>query len=219
MSYGFLETHFTRARQAGIIFIQYPVHDKPRVMAEDGKLLVAATDPILDRELTLQPDLLVLSTGIVPDGQQDMAAIFGVECNRDGFFQEAESKWRPVDFLKEGIFMCGLAHSPRSITESMAMAEASVQRALRILSRGELAAGATVAEVRHTLCSLCEQCIPACPYGARWLDEEEEKVVVDELMCQGCGSCATVCPNSASVLRGHRDEQMFAVIDAALEWA
>ena len=219
MSYGFLETYFTRARQAGIIFIQYPVQDKPRVVAEDGKLLVTATDPVLDRKLTLQPDLLVLSTGIVPDAQRDMAAIFGVECNRDGFFQEAESKWRPVDFLKEGIFMCGLAHSPRSIAESMAMAEASVQRALRILSRGELAAGATVAEVRHTLCSLCEQCIPACPYGARWLDEEEEKVVVDELMCQGCGSCATVCPNSASVLRGHRDEQMFAVIDAALEWA
>jgi heterodisulfide reductase subunit A len=137
--------------------------------------------------------------------------------NRDGFFQEAESKWRPVDFIREGVFMCGIAHSPRSITESIATAEAAAQRALRILNANRLASGSIVAEVRHSLCSLCEQCITMCPYGARWKDEEEEKIVVDELMCQGCGSCATVCPNSASVLRGCRDQQVLEILDAALE--
>ena len=97
------------------------------------------------------------------------------------------------------------------------MAEAAAQRALRILNTDRLVSGNIVAEVRYSLCSLCEQCIPLCPYGARRRDEDEDKIVVDELMCQGCGSCATICPNSASVLRGYRDQQIFEVIDAALE--
>jgi heterodisulfide reductase subunit A len=219
MAYGFMESYYTRAREAGVVFIQYRVDAKPRVSITNGRPLVIAFDPILGRELAIPTDLLVLSTGMVASGQGDLARIFGVEVNQDGFFQEAESKWRPVDFLKEGIFMCGIAHSPRSVTEAVATAEAAAQRALRLLSSGAVSAGHTVAEVRHSLCALCEQCISACPYGARWRDEEEEQIVVDELMCQGCGTCATVCPNSAAVVRGHRDQQMFEVIDAALDIA
>jgi heterodisulfide reductase subunit A len=217
MAYGFLETYYTKARRAGVIFFQYDVREKPRVSVENGQPVISAVDPIIGREITVKPDVLVLSTGIIPGEQRKLAAIFGVAVDQDGFFQEAESKWRPVDFLKEGIFVCGIAHSPRSITESIAMAEAAAQRALRILSSEHLAGGGIVAEVRHSLCSLCEQCIAACPYGARWYDEDQDNIVVDALMCQGCGSCSTVCPNSASVLRGYRDQQMLEVIDAALE--
>jgi heterodisulfide reductase subunit A len=113
--------------------------------------------------------------------------------------------------------MAGIAHSPRSIVESIATAQAASQRALRVLKNERLAAGSVVAEVRHSLCSLCERCIDACPYHAREYDEDEDRITVDEIMCQGCGSCAAVCPNSASVLRGFRNEQMFDVLDAALE--
>jgi len=217
MAYGFLESYYTKARRSGVMFIPYEVDKKPQVRVENGMPQISAIEPILGREIRIEPDLLVLGTGIVPNDGKDPAELFGVEVNGDGFFLEAESKWRPVDFIKEGVFVCGIAHSPRSTTESIATAEAAAQRALRILSADRLAAGSVVAEVRHSLCSLCERCITACPYGARWRDEEEEKIVVDELMCQGCGSCATVCPNSASVLRGYRDQQMFDVIDAALE--
>jgi heterodisulfide reductase subunit A len=217
MAYGFLETYYTQARKAGVIFIQYEVDQKPQVTIQNGRPHVLVVDPILQQKIHLQPDLLVLATGIVPDNAKEVTQLFGLEVNSDGFFQEAESKWRPVDFIKEGIFMSGIAHSPRSIPESIATAEAAAQRALRILSSERLAAGGIVAEVRHSLCSLCEKCITACPYGARWYDEDEEQIVVDELTCQGCGSCAAVCPNSASVLRGYRDQQMFEVIDAALE--
>ncbi|MGD8994425.1 MAG: 4Fe-4S binding protein, partial [Syntrophobacterales bacterium] len=191
--------------------------DKPRVEVANGRIAVGLTDPILDREVMIESDLLILSTGIVSNQQGKIAEIFGVETDQDGFFQEAEYKWRPVDFIKEGVFTCGIAHSPRSVTETIAMSEAAAQRALRILSSERVMAGRTVAEVRHSLCSLCEKCIAACPYGARWRDEDEEKILVDELACQGCGSCAAVCPNSASVLRGYLDQQMFSVIDAALE--
>jgi heterodisulfide reductase subunit A len=216
-AYGFFESYYTRARQAGVIFIQYDVADKPRVAVEDGGPVLTASDPILGREIAIRPDLLVLSTGVVPEEQGELAIMFGVELDRDGFFQEAESKWRPVDFLKEGVFVCGLSHSPRTLPESMATAEAAAMRALRILTNERLSGGRQVAEVRHSLCSLCERCIAACPYGARWRDEEEDKILVDELACQGCGSCAAVCPNSASVLRGYRDQHVLAVIDAALE--
>ncbi len=216
MAYGFLETYYTQARKAGIIFIQYDVGEKPNVTVENGKAVISAVDPILGREVVVKPDVLVLSTGIVPNDVAELKGFWGIQVNEDGFFQEAEYKWRPVDFIKEGIFMAGIAHSPRSIAESIAMAEAAAQRALRILDKERLAAGDIVAEVRHAICSLCELCIDACPYGARMRDEED-KIIVDELMCQGCGSCAAVCPNSASVLRGYKDQQMFEVIDAALE--
>jgi heterodisulfide reductase subunit A len=216
MAYGFLETFYTEARRKGVIFMTYDVNDKPKVSVQDGHLSLVIKDPILGRDIAVKPDILVLSTGIVPNEGKSLAHLFGVELNQDGFFQEAESKWRPVDFLKEGIFMAGLAHSPRSITETIAMAQAAAQRSLRILSSERLAAGNLVAEVRHSLCSLCERCVAACPYGARQYEEDDDRIAVDELMCQGCGSCAAVCPNSASVLRGYSDQQVLEVIDAAL---
>ena len=219
MSYGFLESYYTEARRAGVVFIQYRPDRKPQVSIQDGRPVLTVFDPVLGRELTIAPEALVLSTGIIPSGTEQMAQLFGVDLNQDGFFQEAEYKWRPVDFIKEGIFVAGIANSPRSIGESMAMAEAAAQRALRILNADRVASGTVVAEVRRALCSLCEQCIGMCPYGARVRDDEQGKVVVDELMCQGCGSCAAVCPNSASVLRGYRDQQVFEIIDSALESA
>jgi heterodisulfide reductase subunit A len=217
MTYGFLESYYTKARKSGIIFIPYTTENKPDVSVKNEKPLIKALEPILDRVITIDPDLLILGTGIVPNNVEDLAELFGVEVNRDGFFQEAESKWRPMDFIKEGIFMTGIAHSPRSISESIATAEAAAQRALRILDSDSIVSDISTAQVRRSLFSLCERCIQACPYGARRHDEEEEMIVVDELMCQGCGSCAEVCPNSASILIGYRDQQLFGVIDSALE--
>jgi heterodisulfide reductase subunit A len=159
---------------------------------------------------------VVLATGVAPILPRDLAQNFGATLDQDGFFQEAESKWRPVDSLKEGVFACGLAHSPRNIPESIATAEAAAERALRILNRERLQAGKVVATVHHSLCSLCERCIDACPYGARSLDLDHENVLVNPVMCQGCGSCAAICPNSASVLEGFQEQQMFEVIDAAI---
>ncbi|MEN6437900.1 MAG: response regulator [Syntrophobacter sp.] len=218
MAYGFLETYYTRARREGIMFIQYSPEKKPDVaLKEDGGIRITAFDPILDRDIQLDPDVLALSTGIVPGDQRALAEIFGIEVNEDGFFVEADYKWQPVNSRKRGVFLCGLAHSPRSVPESIAMAQAAAQRALAMLNRGLIPAGSMVAEVRHALCSLCERCISACPYDARRKNEDEERIEVDELACQGCGACAAVCPNSASVLRGYSDRQVLAMLDAALE--
>jgi heterodisulfide reductase subunit A len=216
MSYGFLETYFTQARRKGVMFITYEANNKPKVEVENGRPTLVVRDPILGRDIAVRPDILALSTGIVPNEGPSLSRLFGVETNQDGFFLEAESKWRPVDFLKEGIFMAGLAHSPRTLTESIAMAQAAAQRALRILSSERLASGGLVADVHHSLCAVCERCVAACPYGARQLDEDEHRIEVDEIMCQGCGACSATCPNGAAVLKGYKDRQFLDVIDAAM---
>ncbi len=218
MTYGFLEAYYTRARREGIIFIQYTPYKKPDVSLSDGgEIRITARDPILGRDIVLDPDLVVLSTGIVPHDHRMLADLFGIEVNEDGFFREAEYKWQPVNSRKRGIFICGMAHSPRSIPESIAMAQAAAQRALAMLNREQVQAGNTVAQVHPSLCSLCERCVSACPYDARRRSEEEDVIEIDELACQGCGSCAAICPNGASVVRGYGDRQVMAMLDAALE--
>jgi heterodisulfide reductase subunit A len=216
MAYGFYETYYTRARKANVIFIQYQVADKPRVAVDQQNVIVSVRDYTIEKEIQIGADLLVLATGIVPDLPSGLAESCGAAVDPDGFFQEADSKWRPVDSLKEGVFACGLAHSPRNIAETITTAEAAAQRALRILVRERLPAGKVVASVHHSLCSLCEQCIDACPYGARSIDVETEKVQVNPAMCQGCGSCAAICPSGASALEGFLEQQMLETIDAVM---
>ncbi|MGD2186617.1 MAG: FAD-dependent oxidoreductase, partial [Desulfobacterales bacterium] len=216
MTYGFYETYYTRARKVDVIFIQYPITEKPQVETDGSDVNVSVRDPLIDRRVQIQTDLLVLATGVIPTLPPELAETCGAAVDPDGFFQEADSKWRPVDSLKEGVFACGLAHSPRNIAETIATAEAAAQRALRILARERLAAGKVIARVHHSLCSLCQRCIDACPYGARTIDPDQDKVLVNPAMCQGCGSCAAICPNGASVLEGFLEQQMLEMIDAAL---
>ena len=216
MACGFTEKYFTEARKAGVMFFAFDPEKKPSVKVEgDGIATVTVQDRILGRPVAIEADLVVLASGVSPELPDGLAAAYGVKKDRDGFFEEAESKWRPVDALKEGVFACGLALSPRNIPESIASAQAAAQRALRIISRKSVAAGKNVAQVRTSLCSLCERCIEACPYDARSLNVEEDRIVVNPVMCQGCGACATVCPNDASYLEGFKPRRMFDVIDEA----
>ena len=222
MAHGFTETYYTAARREGVVFIRYEVDDPPQVAVPGSggaPLTVTVVDHLLGRPLEIAADLLVLATGVVPELSAELAAAYGVERDPDGFFKEAESKWRPVDSLKEGVFACGLALSPRSIPEAVATARTAAQRSLRILSHDSLPSGKIVATVRHSLCSLCERCVDACPYTARKVDQD--RIMVNPVMCQGCGDCATACPNSAAVIHGFTGMQMLEIIDSALEsvWA
>ncbi len=216
MATGFTESYFTKARKAEIIFIPYTPDKKPSVETGDNKIIIKAYEPIIGRQIEIEADILELATGIVPDLPQELAEAFGINIDPDGFFEEAESKWRPVDALKEGVFACGIALSPRPITESIATAGAAAQRALRILSKEKLKSGSVVAQVRESLCSLCGLCIDACPYGARILDTDVGKILINPVMCQGCGACAAICPNDASYILGYPPQKMMEIISAAL---
>ena len=216
MSYGFLEEYYTLAREQGVIFVQYDLENKPQVKVEGGKLTVRATDPGLLSELVIEPDMLVLSAAIVPRDHSILANILDVGLTEDGFFEEADVKFRPVDFLKDGIFVCGLAHSPRSIGESLAQAHAVALRVTTVLRRGAIYSGHMVSEVIERRCVGCEVCIAVCPYGARAKDLDTRIVVVREAICQGCGACAVACPSGAAKIRGFNDSQVLSMMDAAI---
>jgi heterodisulfide reductase subunit A len=219
MTCGLNEAWYTEARRQGVLFFQYRPEQKPQVSIHAGEelpLAVRLHDPILDAPVEIAADLLVLATGIQPHLSETLALAYGIERDRDGFFKEANSKWRPVEALKTGVFGCGIALSPRSIPEAVATAEAAAGRSLAILAAERLPVARTTALVRHSLCTLCLRCIDTCPYDARFLDDTGQRVEVNPAMCQGCGDCATVCPNSASIVKGFSHRSLFGAIEGAM---
>ena len=215
-TYGFMELAYQQARDAGVTFLRYDLPDKPEVTETGNGLRVITTEPIIGRRVALQADLLVLSTGIEPRNNGPLAKTLDVPLDKDGFFQEDHAKMRPMDFTKAGIFLAGLAHSPRHIYESIVQANGAAVRAAALLAKQELAAKTTRVTVNPRLCSFCGLCVEACPYGARILDYDERVAQVLTDLCQGCGVCATVCPNKATQQYSFSHKQMLATIDAAL---
>lgn len=215
-TYGFKEKYYLKARDEGIIFIRYDLANKPTISAENGKLRAEINDPILDERILIEADLVVLSPGIVPHDCEGLAKLLNLPLTSQGFFAEANVKFCPVDFINDGIFLCGLAHSPRSIDESISQAEAAAARAATILSKDYLEAGEITASVKEKWCSGCEICILVCPYEARTIDEESRVAKVSGALCRGCGACAAACPNGASALRAFEKDQILSMVDAAL---
>jgi len=219
-AYGFRELYYQQARQAGVVFLPYDVEDKPQVEMVDGRLRVAARITGMASEtLTLEPDFLVLSTGIEPGDNGALAQLLKVPLNTDGFFLEAHVKLRPLDFAVDGVYLCGLAHSPKSVEESIAQAHGAAIRAVTMLSREYIETLGTVATVNERLCSGCGLCVAACSYDARRINEERHVAEVITVLCQGCGACVVACPNGASQHLGFERSQELAKIDAALSYA
>jgi len=222
-TYGFHELYYREARDKGVVFIRYELPDKPRVEASSqgsargaaGEgLRVHLTEPILGQEIALDADLLVLSTGIAPHDNGALSEVLGVPLDQDGFFQEAHPKMRPLDFLREGVFLCGLAHSPRLIDETICQAKGAAVRAAALLGLPRLESKDTLVTVNPRLCSFCGLCVEVCPYEARYLDYDERVAKVIEVLCKGCGVCAMVCPNKATTQVAFEPRQMLMAIDA-----
>jgi heterodisulfide reductase subunit A len=213
-TYGFHELYYREARDKGVVFIRYELPDKPQVAAVGEGLRVSLREPILGQEITLDADLLVLSTGIAPHDNAALSEVLGVPLDEDGFFQEAHPKMRPLDFLKEGVFLCGLAHSPRFTDETICQAKGAAVRAAALLSLPRLESKDTLVQVNPRLCSFCGLCVEACPYEARYLDYDERVAKVIEVLCKGCGVCAMVCPNKATAQVAFEPRQMLMAVDA-----
>ena len=219
-TYGFLEEFYQRARDSGVVFIRYEEALKPDVSKDGDKLQVKVRDRVLKTDLSVSPDLVVLAPAIVP--HEDAAVIsrmLKVPLNENNFFLEAHVKLRPVDFATEGVFLAGMAHSPKSIPEVVAQAKAAAARAGTILSRDQYEASATTSVVNENVCAGCGLCVATCPYSAPELVQKADRTVshINEALCKGCGNCAAICPSGAISHLGFRSDQTAAMINAALK--
>jgi heterodisulfide reductase subunit A len=214
-TYGLREDLYRQAREAGILFVRYTLENKPQVEIEGERLSVSVPDPILGQTIRLSADLLVLATAIVPHPQHELAQMFKIPLNEDGFFFEAHVKLRPVDFATDGVFLCGLAHYPKPMDEAITQAQAAVSRAVTLLSRLKIQVSGTIAQVNPPLCSRCGVCISICPYSAPGWNERTGKAEINPILCKGCGLCAASCRSGAIRLKGFDQEQIMAMIEAA----
>jgi heterodisulfide reductase subunit A-like polyferredoxin len=214
-TYGFREVYYQQAREAGVLFVRFPEGKEPQV-SDAGGLQVKVTDAGTGRELTLQPDWLVLSTGIAPGTDNPiLSGLLRTTLTADGFFLEAHPKLRPVDLANEGEYLAGLAHSPRFIDETIAHAKAVAGRAATILSRAKLDIAGQVAKVDPEGCVACATCVKLCPYGAPMINDLK-KAEIQGATCMGCGSCAAECPAHTITLQHQEDGQLTAMLDELL---
>jgi heterodisulfide reductase subunit A-like polyferredoxin len=217
-TYEYKEEYYRKARDLGIKFIHFPDDKYPDVSETNGKLAVKVFDTVLDRELSLNPDLLVLSAATVPDKENNhrLSQMLKASLNEDDFFMEAHIKLRPVDLANEGIFVCGLAHSPKYTEENISQALAAAGRAACILSKDSLEVGGLVSVVDPDKCATCLTCVRECVYDAPFVNEDG-KAEIEAVKCQGCGNCASACPAKAIQLRTFTDVQEKALFHSILK--
>ena len=214
--YGTLEEDYARARKAGIRFLRYEEDRKPEVTQEDGRLRLTFYNPVLRENLSYQPDLLVLSTATIAADTAELASMLKVPRTADGFFLEAHMKLRPVDFSSEGLFLCGIAHSPKTIEESLCQASAAVARACTVLAKDQIQISGVVSVVDPDKCAACLTCVRVCPYNVPVINKEGV-AEIEAAMCHGCGICASECPGKAIKLQHFTDEQVMAKCDVIIE--
>ncbi|OHB85578.1 MAG: hypothetical protein A2V98_13495 [Planctomycetes bacterium RBG_16_64_12] len=214
-TYGFREAAYREAREKGVLFVRYEP-ERPPELEVDGALHLRVREPSLGRDLEVEADLVVLAAPMVPRAdRQELSELLRVPLNADGFFLEAHMKLRPVDFASEGLFLCGTAHAPKFITETIAQATAVAGRAASILSRKKMPVGGMTAWVDSDKCISCMTCMHVCPYMAPRIGGDN-KAEVQGAVCMGCGSCAAECPAKAITLRHYVDAQILGALDSLL---
>jgi heterodisulfide reductase subunit A len=211
------EQQYQEARQNYVQFLMYDAKEPPEVCTKpDGNLSVKVHDLLVNDDLEIPADLVVLSTPLVQRKEaKELSKLLKVPLGADGFFFEAHVKLRPVDFATDGIFVCGAAHGPKTIAESVAQAYAAASRAGIPMALGHVRTEAITSFVDEDKCTGCGTCVKLCPYSA--IRKDEEGVArVNDVLCKGCGVCAASCPEKAISMRHFSDKQVIAEATAAL---
>jgi heterodisulfide reductase subunit A-like polyferredoxin len=211
--YGMLEDYYTQARSRGVLFSRYSTDNPPQVAGEGDDLIVTFVDHVLRRPIKMSVDGLILSAATLAADTEELASFLKVPRNAEGFFIEAHAKLRPVDFASEGIYLCGTAHGPKLISESIAQAMAAASRAGSFLAATDQTIGGVVAQVDQSLCAACLVCVRRCPYGVPHINKDDVSEI-NEALCQGCGICASECPAKAIQLAHYADDQIMVKVEA-----
>jgi heterodisulfide reductase subunit A-like polyferredoxin len=218
-TYGFREKYYKEAREVGVIFIRYEKESLPLISETGGELAVDINSPDLPEPISIEADNIILSTGIDANkNNRQLADMLKVPLNANGFFVEAHLKLRPVDFATEGIFLCGLAHSPKMVDENISQAKAAAARAATVLSKTHLEVGAQVSRVDQKKCISCMTCVHVCPYNAPMVNADR-KAEVNAANCMGCGICVSECPAQAIELNHFTRDQFGIMLDRLFDRA
>jgi len=215
-TYGFYEDLYREARKQGIIFVRYTPDRKPEVLKQSRGIKVRVFDRLIGEELNIPASLVVLSSGIAPMENQELSQILKAPLTSDGFFLEAHAKLRPVELSVDGVYLCGLAHGPKSLEESVAQAKAAAAKAAIPLAKGRVAVAPIVSRVNKDQCIGCGLCEALCPFNAIRLVKEGKRKKAETITasCKGCGICATRCPTLCISMGGFTDEAIMAQIHA-----
>ena len=199
-TYGLAEDVYRKAREAGVVFLRFDATKKPEVSAAGDKVRVLHHDAALRDDLTLTADWLVLSAGIEADkvANRTLGDVFKIPILAEGFFLEAHPKLRPVDFASEGIYLCGLAHGPKTVDETVDQALAASGRAGTVLWRDELESSAIVSRVDPDKCVSCLTCVRMCPFDAPAPREDNGIVEIASVKCQACTVLRPARPRPSS---------------------
>jgi heterodisulfide reductase subunit A len=218
-TYAFKEDAYREAAEAGVIFIRFEEDKEPKVSkgsSDDRPLDVTVYEELLEEYLHIEADRIILAAAILPpEDNERLAQLLKLPLSKDKFFLEAHMKLRPLDFATDGVFLAGLAHSPKYIEESMAQASGAAARAITILSRDTLLAEGVISVVDTDECTGCGTCIELCPYNAIERTEDDKAHVI-EVLCKGCGICAASCPERAIDIRGFTMEQIIAQMSSVM---
>jgi heterodisulfide reductase subunit A-like polyferredoxin len=215
-TYGLLEDYYTEARRQGVFFFRFDPEDPPVAEAAKDGIEVTFSDHVLNRKLSVSTDLLVLSAGMEAEDTEELSSIVKLARTPEGYFMEAHVKLRPVDMATEGIFVCGTAHSPKLISESIAQAYAAASRAVTFLAQDYLTLSAVTALVEADKCASCLICVRSCPYDVPRINADGVSEI-DAALCHGCGICTAECPAKAIQLNWYEDDQIICKVDALLE--
>jgi heterodisulfide reductase subunit A-like polyferredoxin len=215
-TYGLLEDYYTEARKKGVFFFRYDAEDPPLVETSADSVEVTFRDHILNRKVKTSADLVVLSAGMEAEDTEELSSIVKLARTPEGYFMEAHVKLRPVDMATEGIFVCGTAHSPKLLSETISQAYAASARAITFLSQANLTLSAVTAKVEADKCASCLICVRSCPYGVPKINADGVSEI-DEALCHGCGICCAECPAKAIQLNWYEDDQILCKVEALLE--
>ena len=214
------EIEYRKAREKGINFIQYLAKDEPLLKNKGGKLSLTVNDFLTRVNFDLEIDKIVLAAPLIAwDENKKLSEMLKVPLDSHGFFFEAHPKLRPVDFATDGIFICGTAHCPKNIRESISQALGAASRALIPLMNAKASVeGATssLPEFNKALCTGCEVCLTVCPYNAIYKNDLDE-IEINQVLCKGCGVCGATCTNQALVIKHFTDEQIISQINSIIE--
>ncbi|MEW5736842.1 MAG: FAD-dependent oxidoreductase [Thermodesulfobacteriota bacterium] len=206
-TFGLRELAYEKARQLGVVFINFDPADPPQAEIKDGALTLSFFEPALRRRMSVTPDLLALSTGLSahPEVHQ-VSNVFKVPVDKQGFLLEAHVKLRPLDFATDGLFLAGDAHTPKFPEEVIIQAMGAAGRAVSILAKDAILVG-PCSEVNSEKCAACLTCVRTCPYHIPAINADGVSTI-DPARCQGCGMCAAECPVQAITVHHSRTDQI-----------